>query len=343
MTPMSQSLRAPTPPIPKTIDDVWDLYRAYLANAEIKIQKNVASDVFGINQIAQYVLNSGGKRIRPLLLIISAHLCQNESNEDAIVLASVVEFIHTATLLHDDVIDEGEIRRGKQAARNLWGNHASILVGDFLYSAAMSLGLSLENQNQEINQILVHACMRMIEGEMLQHARNNDLNLSEADYLQIIERKTASLIAATCCLGGVVSHAPQAQRHSLREFGLNLGMAFQVADDTLDYVAQKSRLGKTLGKDLFEGKITLPLLHLMRRCNPDEHRQIRTILDAPRQAQDELDLVLELMNRYGSIQYAMQTATGFIQSAKDRLTVFADSPHKAALSLVADYIISRDH
>lgn len=322
------------------IQDVWNSYRAELQRVEALIEKNLTSQVPLLNQIARYILNSGGKRIRPLLLIMSAKLCRY-TGEQHILLATLVEFIHTATLLHDDVIDQGDIRRGKKAVRTLWGNHASILVGDYLYVTAATHSVGLNNQ--EINSILLGACGQMIEGEMVQHLHHSDLHVTDQDYLDIIRNKTASLISATCRLGAIVSKAPEADKEALTRFGMDLGCAFQVADDTLDYVAQKDLLGKALGTDLKEGKVTLPLLHLLRTCSEEEKRKIRQIVKGNGSLKKEFGDVLALMQHYGSIQYAMDVALQYVNRAKTYLSVFSDSPHKKALEAVADYVVTRDH
>ncbi|HUK56772.1 MAG TPA: polyprenyl synthetase family protein [Nitrospiria bacterium] len=323
-----------------TIQDIWERYRPDLLKVEAQIQKNLSSEVPLINQVAQYILNSGGKRIRPLLMILSSKLCPSPG-EDHILLAAVVEFIHTATLLHDDVIDEGNLRRGKKTVRTLWGNHASILVGDYLYATAVAHGLSLNNQ--EVNLVLQRACSQMIEGEMVQHAYNSDLEIAESDYLRIIQHKTASLIAASCHLGGIVSGGSSDQKKSLYQYGQNLGIAFQVADDTLDYIAQTQRLGKTLGADLREGKVTLPLIHLLRNCSYEEKKQVTQTFGAGDSSEKQFDGILDLMHRHGSIEYAFSVARGYIQKSAGYLESFDPSVHKAAMEVVADYVVSRDH
>jgi octaprenyl-diphosphate synthase len=323
-----------------TIQDIWERYRPDLLKVEAQIQKNLSSEVPLINQVAQYILNSGGKRIRPLLMILSSKLCPSPG-EDHILLAAVVEFIHTATLLHDDVIDEGNLRRGKKTVRTLWGNHASILVGDYLYATAVANGLSLNNQ--EVNLNLQRACSQMIEGEMVQHAYNSDLAITESDYLRIIQHKTASLIAVSCHLGGVVSGGSPEQKEALYQFGQNLGMAFQVADDTLDYIAQTQRLGKTLGADLREGKVTLPLIHLLRNCSDEEKDRVTHTFRVNESSDKQFDEILDLMHRHGSIEYAFSVARGYIQKSAGILESFGPSVHKAAMEVVADYVVSRDH
>jgi len=323
-----------------TIQEVWELYRPDLLNVESQIQKTLASEVPIINQVALYILNSGGKRIRPLLMILSAKLCPSPT-EDHVLLAAVIEFIHTATLLHDDVIDEGNLRRGRKTARTLWGNHASILVGDYLYATAVAQGLSLTNQ--EVNLGLQKACSQMIEGEMVQHVHNSDLEIRESDYLRIIQYKTASLIAASCYLGGIVSGGTPEQKESLYQFGQSLGIAFQVADDTLDYTAQKQRLGKTLGADLREGKVTLPLIHLLQKCSEVEKKEVIETFKSTDPSERKFDDILDLMHRHGSIEYAFSMARSYVQKAMGFLAPFAPSTHKSALRVVADYVVSRDH
>ena len=323
-----------------TIQEVWEQYRPDLLKVESQIQKNLSSEVPLINQVAQYILNSGGKRIRPLLMILSSRVCP-APGEDHVLLAAAIEFIHTATLLHDDVIDEGNLRRGKKTVRTLWGNHASILVGDYLYATAVAQGLSLNSQ--DVNLGLQKACSQMIEGEMVQHTHNSDLGILESDYLRIIQHKTASLMAASCHLGAIVSNGSPDQKEALYQFGQNLGIAFQVADDTLDYIAQKQRLGKTLGADLREGKVTLPLIHLLRNCSEEERKEVTHTFGLSDPTEKEFDQVLELMHRHGSIDYAFSVARCYIEKAKDFLVPFEPSVHKTALHVVADYVASRDH
>jgi octaprenyl-diphosphate synthase len=322
------------------MNEVWHHYRAELDEVESQIQRSLDSPVSLINTVGRYVLSSGGKRFRPLLLLISSRLCGSQG-KDHIPLASVVEFIHTATLLHDDVIDEAEIRRGKRAARTLWGNQASILVGDFCYAQAICEAIRFNNF--EINRLLADTCRRMTEGESLQLASDGDPDLTEEVYLKTIEYKTASLIATACLLGGIVSRASDEKKEALSRFGVKLGMAFQVADDTLDYVAEKEKLGKLLGKDFREGKITLPLLHLLQHCVPEDGNRIRGMLTRGEASEDELRIVLALMDRYGSIAYAIQRAREFVEQAKKELSVFEESVHRRSLCIVADYVVSRDH
>lgn len=319
--------------------DVWDAYRDELAGVEHLVRENLNSSVALVNTVAAHILSSGGKRIRPLLLLLSARLCGYQGR-DHHQLASLVEFIHTATLLHDDVVDDADIRRGHRTARKIWGNQISILVGDYLYSKAMALVVEL--QNQGINEVLAKACTKMAEGEVLQLYYNGNPAMPEADYLRIAEHKTAGLIAASCRMGAIFADATEAQQEALFRFGQYLGVAFQVADDTLDYTANGEHLGKTLGQDLRQGKATLPLLHLLTHCS-DQHRTMINDRMATRTLTDEdLRRLIHLMEEAGSIAYAMDRARGFIAAAQRELNLFDDCTAKRALAVAADYMVTRD-
>ncbi|MFY9268537.1 MAG: polyprenyl synthetase family protein [Candidatus Manganitrophaceae bacterium] len=322
------------------MDQVWSCYKGALDEVEEQIKKSLDSDVSLINTIARHILNSGGKRIRPLLLIISAQLCDTPDKRH-LFLAGIVEFIHTATLLHDDVLDNAEIRRGIPAARLLWGNQASVLVGDYLYTLAICQTVRMENV--EMNYLLSTMCRRMSEGETLQLMHSRDVNLTEAIYHQIIEYKTASLLSAACRLGGISANVSEEKKEALARYGRNLGIAFQVADDTLDYVADRTRLGKSLGKDLKEGKITLPLLHLLQHCSSKEKKPLLKIIKKGKLLKKEFSRVVRLMEECGSIAYACQKAQEYADRAKRELSIFDDSVHRRSLSAIADYVVRRDH
>jgi octaprenyl-diphosphate synthase len=325
-----------------TMQDVWDFYRADLQGVESHIQKHVDSGVPLINQVALYILTSGGKRIRPLLMMISARLNGYDAPGDqAVTLASAIEYIHAATLLHDDVLDDASLRRGKDPAHALWGNRATILVGDYLYTKAVCLAVQIGLL--EVDSILAHACRIMAEGEALQLLHCGDLTLTDGDYLKIVECKTAALISAACRLGGVISGAEWDEKEALGRFGRYLGIAYQVADDTLDYVADQGRLGKALGKDLSEGKVTLPLLHLLRTANGEERRLVETVIREGQASQMQLRDILDLMQIHGSTAYALDVARQHILLAQQSLEVFDNGPHRQALAAVAEYVVARDH
>ena len=329
-------------PITSTINsmaDVWEAYRDELEGVEDQVRRNLDSSVTLVNTVAAHILNSGGKRIRPLLLLLCARLC-GYSGRNHHQLSSLVEFIHTATLLHDDVVDDAELRRGRSTARKVWGNQISILVGDYLYSKAMAQ--IVEFRSQGINEVLAEACTKMAEGEVLQLYYNGNPAMPEADYLKIVEHKTAGLIAAACRMGAIIADAPEDRLDALFRFGQYVGIAFQVADDTLDYTADGARLGKTLGQDLRQGKATLPLLHLLEHCSEADRRVIKDRMETRTLTEDDLSRMIHLMEEMGSIAYAMARAQAFVVAAQRELEFFEDCTAKRALMVAADYMVTRD-
>lgn len=319
--------------------DVWDAYRHELDGVEDQVRKNLSSSVNLVNTVAAHILNSGGKRIRPLLLLLSARLC-GYGGHDHHQLGSLVEFIHTATLLHDDVVDDADIRRGRRTARKVWGNQISILVGDYLYSKAMCQ--VVEFRSQGINEVLADACKKMAEGEVLQLYYNGNPDMPETDYIKIVEHKTAGLIAASCRMGAILAEASEAQQDALFRFGQYVGIAFQVADDTLDYTANGESLGKTLGQDLRQGKATLPLLHLLHHCSDADRMMIKDRMETRTLTESDLGRLIRLMKEYGSIAYALDRAQAYIAAAQRDLEAFDECTAKRALSVAADYMVTRD-
>jgi octaprenyl-diphosphate synthase len=322
------------------INKVWESYRSELDAVEDQIRQNLDSKVALVNIVSAHILNSGGKRIRPLLLILCARVAGYTGSRD-ILLASLIEYIHTATLLHDDVVDHADLRRGKTTARGLWGNQVSILVGDYLYSKAICHIVGF--QNQDVNECLSVACRKMAEGELMQLSYKDQDVHSEQDYVKIAEYKTGALIAAACRMGAVLAGSGIAQRDAMFQFGQSLGVAFQVADDALDYVAQGEVLGKLLGKDLGEGNITLPLLHVKQWCTEPERQRLAEIMKTDDDIDGHFGWIIALMERYGSIDYAHATARRYVEDAKVYLEAFDDSVHKRALHVLADYMVTRDH
>lgn len=322
-----------------TMGDVWEAYREELVGVEEQVKKNLDSSVALVNTVAAHILSSGGKRIRPLFVLLCAKLC-GYPGHDHLLLGSLVEFIHTATLLHDDVVDDADVRRGRRAARKVWGNQISILVGDYLYSRAICQ--IVEFRNQSINEALSEACRKMAEGEVLQLYYNGNPLMPESEYLRIIEHKTAGLIAASCKIGSVVGGATEEQQEALFRFGQRLGIAFQLADDTLDYAANGDQLGKALGQDLRQGKATLPLLHLLQHCSEHDRQMIKDRMETRTLSDEDLRRLLCLMQEYGSIAYSMDRARAFVAAAKRDLDLFEDGPPKRALSIAADYMVTRD-
>jgi octaprenyl-diphosphate synthase len=323
-----------------TIQDVLKEYQSDMERMETRIHESLGTDVPLIRQVSKYILGSGGKRFRPLLHLLCARLCGYRGHDAEYVLGSVVEYIHTASLLHDDVIDEAKVRRGKSAANSVWGNQASILVGDYLYSKALFHGVRL--QNQRVMDVLSETTTAMSEGEVLQLMQIQNADVTEADYLRIVECKTGVLIAAACRLGAIIGKAPLSQEDAVTAYGKKLGLAFQITDDTLDYAADQKQLGKVLGKDLEEGKVTLPLIYVLRKADPQEKDNIRNILEADAVAENDLTYTMGLMAKYGAVEDALRVAQSLSDEAKSALSLFPDTRPRQALTALADYVVQRE-
>ncbi len=324
-----------------TLQDILREYRSDMERMETRILESLGTDVPLIRQVSKYILGAGGKRFRPLLHLLSARICGYRGHDAEYVIGSVVEFIHTASLLHDDVIDEAKVRRGRSSANSIWGNQASILVGDYLYSKALFHGVRL--RDQRVMDVLSETTTAMSEGEVLQLAQVQNPDVTEADYLRIVECKTGVLITAACRLGAVISKAPLSQEDALAAYGRKLGLAFQITDDTLDYAADQQKFGKAPGKDLDEGKVTLPLIHLLRSAGSAEREAVRAILAAGTVTAEDLAYTVRLMEQHGSVGTALQFARSLAGEAKAALAVFPDSPHRQALAALADYVVQREH
>ncbi len=309
-----------------------------LKNVELQFKKDLQSDVPLIRKVGEYVLSSGGKRIRPALLLLAAKLC-GYSGDRHVPLASVVEFIHTATLLHDDVVDNANLRRGLASANTLWGNEASVLVGDFLFSKSFSLMVADGDLN--ILRILSGATTKIAEGEVLQLVCTSDLEITEERYIEVVRCKTAVLLAAACQAGAILGAADPKQEQALADFGMDLGIAFQIVDDTLDYVASETEFGKSIGHDLEEGKITLPLIQVLKSCTDKEREKIATIIEKETMDRSDFQKVFEMVGRYGGIDYAVATAQRYMKQATDALAIFPDSTAKHAFVDLANYVITR--
>jgi len=319
------------------IQDVFSTYMEEMKGVETLIESRMRSYVQLIPEISDHIIKSGGKRLRPLLLIIASDLC-GYHGERRFSLGSVMEFIHTASLLHDDVIDHANIRRGKPSANSIWGNSASVLVGDYLYSS--SFNILAEDGDQPIQKLLSITTSAMAEGELIQLSRCGDINTSEREYFSVIEKKTAILISAACAIGGLLAQAPEEKVEALTKFGMRLGAAFQLTDDTLDYVAREDDFGKTIGMDLKEGKITLPLIRTFKQCTPDEKGRIeRAVKDF---GEDSVREISSLIDTYGGIDYSLEKAIQLIEEGKAFLDIFEDSTPREALLTIADYVIQRE-
>ncbi len=309
-----------------------------LKNVELQFRQDLQSDVPLIRKVGEYVLSSGGKRIRPALLLLSAKLC-GYAGDRHIPLASVIEFIHTATLLHDDVVDNANLRRGLASANTLWGNEASVLVGDFLFSKSFSLMVAAGNL--DILRVLSGATTMIAEGEVLQLLCTSDLDMTEPRYIEVVRNKTAVLLSAACQAGAILGSASPEQETALSEYGMDLGVAFQLMDDILDYVADEDEFGKSIGHDLEEGKITLPLIHTLLNCSQEEREQIADVIEKEILEQQDFQNVISLVHRYGGIEYTVSAAHAYVDRSKAALTRFPDSPGKHALLELADYVLTR--
>jgi octaprenyl-diphosphate synthase len=321
------------------IEEVWKGLEPELAAVERCMTANLETNAPLIAEVGLHLLRGGGKRIRPLLLLLSAKACGYEGDRHYL-LASIVEYIHTASLLHDDVVDEARMRRGQTSANRVWGNQASILVGDFLYSKA--LYLAVREHNQEIMDVLSEATTIMSEGEVMQLSHIGNLEITEEDYLRVITNKTAVLISAACRLGAVIAGADEVTKDAMAAFGMNVGIAFQLIDDALDYSAQEWKLGKEVGKDLREGKVTLPLIHVLKSSVNDEAGRIRRIFKKESIDTEDLDFVFQCLERQKAIEYTMDRTQFYVMRAKEALDVFENSASKDALLAVSDFIYNRE-
>ena len=302
------------------------------------IVERMDSPVALIPQLAAHIVAAGGKRIRPLLTLAAARMCGYAGGRH-VQLAACVEFIHTATLLHDDVVDESVLRRGLSSANSVFGNKASVLVGDFLFARAFQLMVA--DGSLKVLAILSQAAATIAEGEVLQLVTQNDLSTPEQQYLEVIRGKTAALFAAACQVGAVVADRPAAEEAALAEYGASVGMAFQLVDDALDYAADQAALGKTVGDDFREGKVTLPVLAAYAAGSEADRAFWRRTIEQSEQTDADLDHAMELMGTAGAIELTVTRAARFAADAKRALHVFAPGPMRSALMDVADYTVSR--
>jgi octaprenyl-diphosphate synthase len=332
------SLKRSTPDV-NALDKLTVLVADDLKACNALIIDRMQSPVELIPQLAGYIIAAGGKRLRPVLTLASSRLCGYEGDRHQ-ALAACVEFIHTATLLHDDVVDESDLRRGLASANAVFGNKASVLVGDFLFSRAFQL--MVEDGSLDVLRILSHASAVIAEGEVLQLTTSNDTGTSEQAYLDVIRAKTAELFAAACQIGAVVATRPAVEEDALFAYGLNLGIAFQLVDDVLDYSALQARLGKTVGDDFREGKITLPVILSYRRGSDEERVFWNRALEEMEQGEGDLDKAIGLMNQHGALRDTVERARHYGAIARDALGLFPDGPEKVALLDVIDFVIDRE-
>lgn len=332
------TLAATSPPAAEPLAALQALVGADMARVNALILERMQNEVALIPQLAGHIVASGGKRLRPMLTLASARLCGYEGRRH-VDLAACVEFIHTATLLHDDVVDESMLRRGTETANAVWGNQASVLVGDFLFSR--SFQLMVDVGSLEVLGILANASATIAEGEVRQLATVSRPETGIADYLKVVEGKTAALFAAACRIGAVIADRPRAEADALETYGMNLGIAFQLADDVLDYSARQADLGKTVGDDFAEGKVTLPVILAFERGNGEERAFWQRVLGQDGREAGDFRKALALLRRHDTLAETLDRARSHAEDAKRALRSFGDSPVRAVLADIADFCIDR--
>lgn len=312
--------------------------QADLEAIETALEKNLNPHLDLVRDVAGHILFSGGKRLRPLLMVLSARLCGYTGGYDK-TFSTALEYLHAATLLHDDLVDGAALRRGKPAAYLQWGHSIAVLVGDFLLARALSV--SAATGSVRIVQILAELTEQMSQGEVHQLMRKGDIRLAEDEYLEVIRRKTAVLFEAACRVSAVLADAPRERELALSQFGFNLGMAFQIADDLFDYTLETPQLGKQVGADLREGKMTLPVIHALRQLGGTERDWVVSVIRNPQFSTEDFRRLVDLLRSCGAVRYAEQTAERFISLAKNELSVFPSSATLETLADIADYALQR--
>ncbi|MBF8304975.1 MAG: Geranyltranstransferase [Acidobacteria bacterium] len=319
--------------------EILESIRPELESVEQRYRSEMVSTVPAVTAIGEYLQVSGGKRLRPALLLLATKLF-GQADPSAISLAAVVEMIHTATLIHDDVIDDADLRRGRPSTNSRWGNHTSVLAGDWLYMQAFKV--ALQERNFHVLDILIELTHQMVEGELIQWKMIGRLDLTVEEHLDLVFRKTACLFGACTRLGAVLAGQDEQAECRLAEYGTNLGMAFQLVDDLLDFTASEDVLGKPVGSDLREGKVTLPLIYLLDRCTPEEQRLIATVMEEGAFQTVPWQELPALLRRYGTPARVKEQANLYAQRARDCLEGFPDTPYKRAFAALPDFVVNRE-
>jgi octaprenyl-diphosphate synthase len=332
-------VKAPTPLEALLKDRVALAVGPELRAVEEAIASEIDSPVALIREMGEFIAGAGGKRLRPILLLMAARLAGYRGPR-AVRMGCVVELLHTATLVHDDVVDQAPLRRGRPSANARWGDDASILVGDHLYSK--SFALMVQDADARVLETLARATVSMTEAEVFQLERKRSGATGEADYLRIITQKTASFMSACCRIGALLGRCEARQVEGLTRYGLDIGIAFQISDDSLDFVADQARLGKAIGADLKEGKRTLPLIRTLERAAPHERERIQTLLKSHALDLHEIEEIRNLVVKYEGVDYALERAHEYARAAKRALGPFNDSEDKETLALIADFVVDRD-
>ena len=320
--------------------EIFDLIHDDLERVEQEIRLETVASVEVVTNIGRYLQASGGKRLRPALLLLASKLA-GEGGASAIRLGAVVEIIHAATLVHDDVIDDARTRRGRPSTNVQWGNHTSVLAGDWLYMQAFQV--ALRERNFHVLDLLIGLTQMMVEGELLQLERIGSINVTEADCMELVDRKTACLFSVCAKLGALVSGADTQTEERLGDYAWNLGMAFQLVDDLLDFTAREKTLGKPVGNDLREGKVTLPLVYALERASAEERRCVETILRERSYDSVAFPRILAMIERYHGIARVKERAHAFTEKARGIISEFPESPYQRALYSVTELVTERDH
>tara|TARA_B100002051_G_scaffold268492_1_gene298450 strand:+ start:92 stop:1105 length:1014 start_codon:yes stop_codon:yes gene_type:complete len=330
-------------PLKKEIDNSYlglkNLVGSKLDEVSQRIKYKLASEINLIHKMTNYHVKSGGKRIRPLLTLASAKLCGYKNGNRDINLAACIELIHNATLLHDDVIDNSELRRGIKTTNSVWGNQSSILVGDYLFSRCFEM--MVEDGSQEILKLLSSTSSRIAQGEVLQLEHKGQIDLLEETYFSIINMKTAALFAAAAKVGACLGDKSKKEKDALESYGRNLGLAFQIADDALDYFSSKTILGKEIGKDFYEGKTTLPLIIIYQRGNSEERKFLKEIFKKKNRNEDDFSETLSLINKYKAVQASFKRAEYFVNVSYDALGIFQNTEEKKVLQNLTEFSLNR--
>jgi octaprenyl-diphosphate synthase len=320
--------------------EVFALVRGDLQQVDREISVRSVASVDAITTISRYLHEGGGKRLRPTLVLLSSRLV-GDCGPASIRMAAIVEMIHMATLVHDDVIDVAQIRRGRPSPNVLWGNHTSVLAGDWLYMQAFQI--ALEERDFRILDLLIGLTQRMVEGELFQLERIGSMAVTESDYMDLVDRKTASLFSACARLGAISAGASEEDETRLGEYAWNLGMAFQLVDDILDFTSLEVVLGKPVGSDLREGKVTLPLIYALQQADEAERRQVETVLRDSNYGRVPFSTVLSIVKKHRGIELAMRRAESFTETARALIARFPDSSFQRALGRLTDLVTDRDH
>jgi octaprenyl-diphosphate synthase len=318
---------------------IFEPIRADLERVDEEFGRHVQSQVDLIPKIGNYIQTSGGKRIRPAVLLMASRLSGYQGDR-AVLYGAVVEFIHTATLVHDDIIDDSDLRRGRLAVHSRWGNDITVLLGDYLYIKSMALALT--HDTLELVRVLCDVTLKMIEGELYQLTKNGDADITEEEHFDIIRRKTAYLFGGCAEIGGMLGNVASERQQALREYGFNLGITFQLVDDLLDFTGDTRTVGKPIGGDLREGKVTLPLIHMMRQSPDGGAAIVRRVMASRSISTEEWNELLRDLKEHASIDYAYRRAVEFAERAKKPLYAFPPSAERDALLALPDYVLARD-